>query len=88
MRVREGDIITGGADIGGGDVLSLVGDNVPRTEFFRNSAANSWASFDFFPTLPKGLMMMPAEEREEEPEAAVSPSVFSLFRELDLCGPP
>lgn len=97
MRVREGDIIiTGGADMGG-DVLSLVGDNALwAASFIRNSAANSWASLDFFPTLPNGLMVMPEEAREEGPEPeeeeALPPlrgsSVFSLFRELDLRGPP
>lgn len=79
--------MTGGADIGGGEVLSLVGEESSRLEPFRNSAANSCASLDFFPTLPKGLTMMPEDEREEVAEVA-SPSVFSLFRELDLCGPP
>lgn len=29
-------------------------------------------------------MMMPDEERDEEADEAASPSVFSLFRELDL----
>lgn len=98
MRVREGDItITGGADMGGGDVLSLVGDKALWTvSFIRNSAANSWASLVFFPTLPNGLMVMPEEVREEGPEPeeeeALPPlrgsSVFSLFRELDLWDPP
>lgn len=78
--------MTGGADIGGGDVLSLVGEMSRwAAESFRSSVANSCASLDFFPTLPKGLMTIPEEEREEaEPDEAASPSVFSRFRELDL----
>lgn len=77
----RGDTMTGGADIGGG-VLTLVGEVSWWPESFKNSAANSWASLDFFPTLPKGLMTTPEDGREE----AVSLSVFSLFRELDLWG--
>lgn len=86
ILTRAGDTITGGADMGGGEVLSLVGEASRwAAESFRSSAANSWASLDFFPTLPKGLMTIPEEEREEEeePGEAASPSVFSRFRELD-----
>lgn len=64
--------MTGGADMGGVDALSLVGDV--------SSAANSRASLDCLPMLPKGLMVMVGAE----PGEAASGSALSLFRELDL----
>ena len=75
--------MTGGADMGGGPGLSLVGDGGPP-ESLRNSAANSCTSLDFFPTLPKGLV----GGARGVAEASTSPSVFSLFRELDRWGVP
>lgn len=85
--------MTGGADVGGVDALSLVGvqalslvgvqdlslvgDVSCCPEAAWASAANSRASLDCLPTLAKGLMTL------EEDEVA-SGSTLSLFRELDL----
>lgn len=63
--------MTGGADMGGVDALSLLGDASWETK--------SRASWDCRPTLPKGLLGA---------EPAPSGSALSLFRELDLWGPP
>lgn len=71
-----GDTMTGGADMGGVDALSLMGDVSCLAAAVWTSAANSRVSLECLPTLPKGLMM--------EVEEAASGSGLSRFRELDL----